>query len=262
MESHAFRMICAAVIAVFGATVVGSAKEPLVTDRPDFTESSNTVGSGVFQLEGGVSFTKFRNGTKVTTVGEILARWGVAENLELRFQLPTYSWERSGGSDGTGFLDSGIGLKYELAQGRGGGFIGGMEASLIASTTMPTGTSDSASSQWQPAAVIAASWELGRSVGIGSNLGIARPADDENRYTSLWVSVALGVGLTEAASVFFELYGFNREEERGPSTATIQVGYVYLVSPDFQLDARVGRRLTDRGVDFLIGAGLSWRLGG
>ena len=242
--------------------VVGSAKEPLVTDRPDFTESSSTVGAGVLQLEGGVTFSNFRNGTKVTTVGEILARWGVAEKVELRFQLPTYSWERSGGSDGTGFLDSGIGLKYELAQGRGDGFIGGMEAALIASTTMPTGTSDFASSKWQPSAVFCASWELGTNVGIGSNLGISRPADDNNRFTTLWASVALGVGLSEAGSVFFELYGFNREEERGPNTATFQVGYVYLVSPDFQLDTRVARRLTNRGVDFLIGAGLSWRLGG
>jgi len=250
------------IILAFGMAVVGSAKDPLVTDRPDFTESSSTVGSGVLQLEGGITFADFRGGTNVTTVGEILARWGVAKKLELRFVLPAYSresWVRGGDS---GFLDSGIGLKYELAQGRGDGFIGGMEASLIASTTMPTGTSDFASSSWQPAAVFVASWELGPNVGIGSNVGVARPADEENRYTTLWGSVALGVGLTEAASIFVEIYGFNREENRGPSTATFQVGFVYLVSPDLQLDARAGRRLTDRGVDFLIGAGLSWRIGG
>ena len=60
-------------------------------------------------------------------------------------------------------------------------------------------------------------------------------------------------------SVFFELFGFNREEERGPDTATFQTGLVYLVNSDLQFDARAARRLTDRGVDFLIGFGLSWR---
>jgi hypothetical protein len=110
--------------------------------------------------------------------------------------------------------------------------------------------------------VFAASWELGSNVGIGSNLGIGRPADDENRYTTLWASVAIGVSLNEAASLFVELYGFNREEDRGPSTATFQTGLVYLFYPDLQADVRVARRLTDQGVDFLFGAGISWRLGG
>ena len=127
-----------------------AAEEPLVTDRPDFTESSSTVGSGVFQLEGGITYADLRGGTEVTTVGEILARWGVAEKLELRFVLPTYSFERGSASDASGFLSSGIGLKYDLLPGGGDGFIGGMEAALIASTTVPAGTADYASSKWQP----------------------------------------------------------------------------------------------------------------
>jgi hypothetical protein len=218
MSGLTSRKIIIAGAVFFALTSVVSADEPLVTDRPDFTESSSTVGSGVLQLEGGVTFVDSRSGADVTSVGEILARWGI--------------------------------------------FIGGMEASLIASTTIPTGTSDFAGSKWQPAAVFSASWELGPNIGIGTNLGVGRPADDDNRYTTLWASVAVGVGLNEATSVFFELYGFNREEERGPSTATFQTGLVYLFSPDLQADVRVARRLTDLGVDFLFGAGISWRLGG
>jgi hypothetical protein len=240
----------------------GAAEEPLVTDRPDFTESSSTVGSDVLQLESGFTFATFPGGTDVTTVGEILARWGVAEKLELRFLLPTYSWGRGTGVDESGFLSSAIGFKLELAQGGGNGLIGGMETALIAATSVPTGTSEYASSQWQPEAVLCASWELGPNIGLGTNLGVGRPADDENRFTSVWLSAALGVGLTQATSVFFELYGFNREEDRGPNTATFQTGLVYLVSPDLQLDLRAARRLTDEGVDLLFGAGLSWRLGG
>jgi hypothetical protein len=262
MSGLTSRKIIIAGAVFFALTSVISADEPLVTDRPDFTESSSTVGSGVLQLEGGVTFVDSRSGADVTSVGEILARWGITEKVELRFQLPTYSWERGGGNNRNGFLNSGVGLKYELSQGGGDGFIGGMEASLIASTTIPTGTSDFAGSKWQPAAVFSASWELGPNIGIGTNLGVGRPADDDNRYTTLWASVAVGVGLNEATSVFFELYGFNREEERGPSTATFQTGLVYLFSPDLQADVRVARRLTDLGVDFLFGAGISWRLGG
>jgi hypothetical protein len=228
MTGNSLWRTCGAVFTVFALSTVVSAKEPLVTDRPDFTESSSSVGSGALQLESGVTYSDFRNGT----------------------------------GNASGFLSSGVGFKYELAQGDGSGFLGGVEAALIASTTIPTGTSDFASSKWQPSAVFAASWELGPNVGIGTNVGIGRPADDENRYTTLWASVAVGVGLNEASSLFFELYGFNREDNRGPSTGTFQTGLTYLFSPDLQADVRVARRLTDRGVDFLVGAGLSLRLGG
>jgi hypothetical protein len=239
-----------------------AAEESLVTDRPDFTESSSTVRQGVLQLEGGVTFASFQDGTDVSTVGEILARWGVAEKLELRFVLPTYFWERNGGADKSGFLSSGVGLKYELKQGSGDGLIGGMESALIVSTTVPTGTADFSRSSWQPAAVFAASWELWPNLGFGANFGVSRPADEDNRYTSLWVSGALSVGLSDTTAMFFELYGFNREEQRGPSTATFQTGLAYLLNSDLQLDVRAARRLTNEGVDFLIGAGLSWRIGG
>ena len=152
--------------------------------------------------------------------GEVLARWGVAKNFELRFVLPTYSRENGSGGSSSGFLSSGIGVKLQLTEGSGSGFLGGMESAVIASTTVPTGTADFSSSDWQPAGVFCASWGLTPTVGIGTNLGVSRPAGDGTRYTTFWASVALGVGLTDQTSVFFELYGFNREEDRGPNTAT------------------------------------------
>jgi hypothetical protein len=251
-----------AIIATLGVAMAGSAEEPMITDRPDFTESSSTVGRGYFQLEGGLTFADLADDRQVTTVGEILARWGVAKKLELRFVFPTYAAIDGPGDDESGFLSTTVGLKYELGEASGSGILKGMETAIIASTTVPTGTGDFDASEWQPAAVFAASWELGTDVGVGINLGVGRPADEGRRFTTLWTSVSLGVGLTEATSIFVEVYGLNREENRGPSTATFQAGLVYLVNPDCQLDVRAARRLTDQGFDFLLGAGLSYRLGG
>ncbi len=109
---------------------------------------------------------------------------------------------------------------------------------------------------------MATSWELGSRVGLGVNLGVGRPGDEEDRYTTIWASAALGVEVAAATSVFFEVFGFNREENRGPNTATFQAGVVYLFNPDVQIDVRAARRLTSSGLDLLIGAGLSWRFGG
>ena len=255
----------AAAISVLAAAAASAPaladEEPLVTDRPDFTESSSTVGMGVVQLEGGFTSADLGGGDEVTTVGELLARWGVLERLELRLVVPTYARQSEPGGDRSGWLDTVAGLKVQVADGGGRGFLGGMEASLIASTTLPTGSGDFSSSAWQPAAVLAAGWVLGPAVGLGVNLGLARAADDGRRFTSSWVSSAVGFGVTERLSVFVELIGFNRQEVRGSGTLTFQAGAVYLVSPNLQLDLRGARRLTEDGPDLLIGAGLSLRFG-
>lgn len=250
------------VAALWTMAPVIAAEEPLVTDRPDFTESSSAVGRGVVQLEGGATFVDFSDGAEGQSLGETLVRWGLSERLELRFLLPSYVWEEGPDGESSGFADTSVGFKLQIARGAGAGVLGGMEASLIASTTAPTGSGAISSESWQPFAVFATSWELSPRLGLGANFGLGRPADDSERYTTTWLSTALGIGVTDPLSVFIELYGFNREEARGPSTFTLQTGAVYLLSPDLQLDLRVARRLSEDGPDLLVGAGVSLRLGG
>ncbi|WP_229724529.1 transporter [Winogradskyella forsetii] len=61
--------------------------EPIVTDRPDATEASSTVGKGTFQIETGGLFESFEeNNTKSEnyTYNTILIRYGILDNVELR----------------------------------------------------------------------------------------------------------------------------------------------------------------------------------
>src|SRR5262245_50962396 len=62
--------------------------KPLNTDRPDFTESPKTVGQGVFQVEGGYTFTRDAEGNTKTTdhsFPETLYRMGMfADWFEFR----------------------------------------------------------------------------------------------------------------------------------------------------------------------------------
>jgi hypothetical protein len=87
----------------------------------------------------------------------------------------------------------------------------------------------------------------------------ALPSVAEERFNSVWASLSLAVGLSDRTGMFVELYGFEREEARGPNTAAFQTGVTHQLSPNFQLDVRVARRLTDDGPDLLVGAGVSWR---
>lgn len=70
------------------------------------------------------------------------------------------------------------------------------------------------------------------------------------------------IGLSAFGSAEEPLVTDRPDFTESSSTATFQTGLVYLFNSDLQADVRAAQRLTDRGVDFLFGAGLSWRLGG
>jgi hypothetical protein len=230
----------------------------LITDRPDFTESAFVVGKGTVQLEGGGTYVESGSDNS-TTLPELLVRWGITRSVELRFLAPTYAWiDGPNGSD-SGFLSTALGAKIALNEGDGEGFWGKTGASIIVATTVPTGSSAVASSAWQPSAALSLSWDLSEAVGLGSNIGWARPEDEGQRFDSFFGSVAAGVGVAKKTSVFFELIFFDRERNRGPNTSTFQTGLTYLVNPDFQLDVRLARRLSSEGPDLVIGLGASAR---
>ncbi|MEO2036212.1 MAG: hypothetical protein ABGZ35_29415, partial [Planctomycetaceae bacterium] len=69
--------------------------EPLVTDRPDFTEASSTVGLGVSQIEFGYTYVYGSSGdTSIRTqsFGEPLLRYGIGADW-LEFRLGVFPLE-------------------------------------------------------------------------------------------------------------------------------------------------------------------------
>lgn len=235
-----------------------AAEDPLMTDRPDFTESAFVVGRGTVQLEGGITYGDF-GAESVTTLPELLVRWGITRKVELRILTPSYAWLEGTDSSSSGFLNMALGAKIALNDGEGDGFWGRTGAALLVATTVPTGSSASSSDEFQPTATLSLSWDLSEAVGLGANIGWARPEDDGQRFNSFFGSIAAGFGIAKNTSIFTELIFFDRESERGPSTTTFQTGVTYLINPDFQLDARAARRLSSEGADILIGIGASAR---
>src|SRR5437870_3062683 len=73
-----------------GAIASGAEEPELVTDRPDFTESSLVVPRGRLQIEGGFSYTRGNSGERAWNLPEMLLRLGVASRWELRLEAPQY----------------------------------------------------------------------------------------------------------------------------------------------------------------------------
>ena len=128
------------VVLPFDALAQETGSPPMVTDRPDATESAVTVGVGVFQLESGYTFDK-ADGVRIHSLGEILLRVGVADILELRFGINSYQWARGQTETSHGLEDSTVGLKLRLLNNEGKTGLGNPQIAVLASTSVPTGSS-------------------------------------------------------------------------------------------------------------------------
>jgi hypothetical protein len=100
--------------------------KPLVTDRPDFTEASSTVGRGVVQLEYGYTYFYDRSGqqtTRLHSFGEPLLRIGLgADWFEFRVATNYLSETRrddTGSVSDHGFDDLYLGVKLGLTPQEG-----------------------------------------------------------------------------------------------------------------------------------------------
>ncbi|HEX4936095.1 MAG TPA: transporter, partial [Gemmatimonadaceae bacterium] len=89
---------------------------PIVTDRPDFTESAVTVPHRSTQVEMGGTWSR-EQGVRSVSSGETLVRHGLSPKVELRLTGASYAIERSAVARSQGLEDSGIGLKLALHDG-------------------------------------------------------------------------------------------------------------------------------------------------
>lgn len=227
-----------------------AAQEPLVTDRPDFTESAVSVVPGRVQLEAGWTF-ETADEVDVHTLGEVLFRIGVLPRTELRLGLESFVMVDAPGGDPSGLDDISIGAKFELLEGRASR----PGTALLIGTTVPTGDSEVAAEEWQPEAILALEWDLSERVGLGLNGGWTYAGTDDDRFHEGKASAALGVGLSERVGAFFEAFGFFSEKD---DPAFFDGGLTFLGSDDFQLDGRVGVGLDDAS-DWFAGLGVSRR---
>jgi hypothetical protein len=246
----------------FLAPAVAAGEEPqagpLVTDRPDFTESAVSVDPRRVQLEAGYTYEDAGD-DEIDSIGELLLRIGLTRTLELRIAPVSYVRQLSrAGTGASGIEDPTVGIKWEIARGGEPPSILAPEAALIVSTTLPVGGSEVSADEPLPAAVLALAWETHGSLGVASNLGVSAESDGEDRYAVGLGSLALGLDLGGSWAGFLEYYGFLPEGPERSSTHFVDTGVTYLVSDDFQLDLRVGTEIGGE-TDSFAGVGLAYR---
>jgi len=252
--------------------------EPLVTDRPDFTEASSVVGHGRIQLETGYTFVyndSEDDGTITRTHGgpETLLRIGWTDHFEFRI-FWNYLWERSGDEATADTLDGAedlvLGAKIALWEQ----CCALPETAFIVQFTVPTGANAFSNQDVTVGVNLLYSWEMPGDWTLGGSTGYANsaelisitlpalltPADFLDHRNVVSQSLTVGVPITERIGMYAEGFAFFTEEavDNRPQYF-VNGGFTFLVNNDLQLDIRAGEGLNDASDDLFAGVGLSVR---
>jgi len=238
---------------------------PLVTDRPDFTEASSTVGRGISQLEFGYTYVYDANdgtSTREQSFGEPLLRYGIlADWLEFRialFPLQTRITTAGRSNSTAGTDDLYLGLKIGLTPQEG--IL--PEMALIPQTLVPTGSNAFTNDELLPGVNWVYAWELNDVISTGGSTQINRRIDEttDAAYLELAQSWTIAYTLTDQLGAYTEWFALiPHSAETDPIQHFFNGGFTYLINDDVQFDIRAGLGLNDAAAEFFLGTGLSIR---
>jgi hypothetical protein len=240
--------------------------EPLITDRPDFTEASSTVGRGVMQLESGYTYTYDSDSGgsfKAHSFPEALLRVGVlADWLEFRIAW-NYAEETTHVFGGprtvvTGSEDLYLGFKFGLT-GQEGVL---PEMALVTQMTVPTGSSDLTAGETLPGIVWLYGWDLNDWLSTGAQSKADRALDDVTGrpFLELSQSWTINYALAEQVGAYTEWFVIAPDGADSNHTEHYaDGGFTYRVTNNLQLDIRAGVGLNDAADDYFVGSGFAIR---
>ncbi|MDQ3815355.1 MAG: transporter, partial [Armatimonadota bacterium] len=134
------------------------------------------------------------------------------------------------------------------------------DVSLIAATTLPTGSSAFGENKLQPGVKLCLAWDLAERLALSANANYDRASEGGERFNQFSASASLGYQLNDKTGSFLEVFGFFPGSNDGPNTKYLDAGLTYLLNDDFQLDARAGIGLNNGpGPDYFLGAGAARR---
>jgi hypothetical protein len=241
--------------------------QPLASDRPDFTESSTTVGCGLVQIESGYTFTLDESAGVRTTnhsFPEALVRIGLfADWLEARI---AYNYgandvslvgvpDEPDAPDGS--EDLYLGIKVALTPQEDVL----PEMALVPQMTVPSGRRALSAGEVMPGANWLYGWDVLDWLDAGGSTQINRARDDEGQFFAEFAqSLTTGFHVSERLGAYVEWFMF------APIGHTIERteqyfdgGLTFDVTDDLQLDVRAGAGLNDAADDFFTGVGSAIR---
>jgi hypothetical protein len=237
--------------------------EPIVSDRPGYSLGAAILLPGMFQFEGGYSFTK-ADSARRHALGETLLRFSPGSRLELHLGLNSYMLDRLGNERSGGMDDFSFGAKIPVLQASGKPSLLHPTVSLDFRVTAPTGSHGVSDELVQPESRAILEWPLPRGWMIRTNLGHAWAGQGGSGFHQLGGSVQAAWAPNPKTSWFVEYYSFQPEAIRGRMSKFVDAGFGWVPNRNLQIDAWCGFGGHFDQLQFLAGLGIShrWRFVG
>jgi hypothetical protein len=244
-------------------------EERIETERHDFTQSTDTVGQGVVQIESGYSYFYKDKDEEIEhshTTPETLVRVGLSDDIEFRVRF-TYDWrfidveeDLSGSQD--------LIWSFKLRTTDQQGWI--PESAVELRATAPTGGSDWSLEEVAGGIDTIYGWELTEGCELYGSTGCSvnglgdfslLPEDPAGDQFVVWSqSVALAIELTDQVTFYNEWFGFlSHALENNVTVSIYNLGVDYYLTENLVLDVRVGVGLSEDSDDFFTGVGGGYR---
>ncbi len=235
--------------------------EPIVTDRPDFTEASVTVGRGVLQIEMGYTYVFDNDGASQTiahSYPETLFRYGIfAEWLEFRAAW-NYTNEIVDSAESGGAEDLYLGFKIALTPQEG--IL--PEMAIMPQMTVPTGAAAFRGNDVHPGVNWLYGWDINDWLSTGGSTQINRTVTTlgGQPFSEFAQSWTIGYSLSDRVGAYTEYFALIPHSGEGAKPQHyFDGGFTYLLSDDIQWDIRGGVGLNAAADDYFVGTGLSLR---
>lgn len=219
-------------------------QDTFVTDRPDFTESANTIRRDWYQLETGFGVVWQTSGTgrrHSVALPYPLLRMGLTDRLELRVAADGFARTRFRDENGQnlirGMSDFTVGFKYLLAQEQRVL----PQLAVIASVNQPFGSRGLTSGTVDPTFKICWAKELPRGFEASGNVNASMLQEEGMRFLEKDVTFSLGHGLARGFKGYAEVYRMMTITGDRQNLNVFQSGWARQFGPRWQIDMSVAR---------------------
>jgi hypothetical protein len=247
-------------VLIYTLTALAQDEPPIVTDRPDQTESALVVPAWRLQIETGF-LNEWVNAADLseqeTRYGTTLLRYGLFGFMEFRLgsDLLNHRFKLPAGAERSNFGASPIGIGFKFGLTEEDGPI--PDIALITSWQIPnTGNRSYSSDKWQHSFVLAVAHSMGDNWGLGCNLGYEFEGAFET--SAFKYSLVGGYSIAERWGAYIEFYGSKINNLSLDVRA--DAGITFLLFPNFQFDLSGGVGIAEVSAPGFISAGFSWRI--
>ena len=251
LRSRSFLAFAPACAFALAAVSAHAQDEGIQADRPDFTNGPDPVPVHAAQIEMGWA-QEHAASDRRDSYGLAVLRWGIAQRMELRGEIPSWLRGEPGPRLDSGFGDAGFGAKFLLSEGRGPA----PRLGLIADVDLPSGSKAFKSSGAGYNATLAAEHDFGI---LDASANVLLGNDDETgeREWTTGASLSLGFAPLRKLDAFAEWYVVASQQSSPQNVldagGTVPVGKYFLV------DASAGTGVGGGDSPWFVGAGGTWR---